>query len=138
MLNPRFKTLCLLSSFIGYEQGKTIVEKYEQKLLFPMLLKCHYNLHPLAKSRRGIVDQGVEKDNNLDIFEVITNASELVLELINKKLLIFKCYQVDVKDFKYPLQWWEKHENMFHIISFCVKQILIIVGSKLRQRRYFL
>jgi len=134
MLNPRFKTLCLLSSFIGSEQGKAIVEKYEQIFLFPMLLKCHYNLHPLAEFKRGIVDQRVEKDNNLDTFEVITNASELVLELINKKLLIFKRYQVDVKDFKCPFQWWEKHENMFHIVSFCVKQILIIVGSKLKQR----
>ncbi len=79
-----------MSSFIGYEQGKAIVEKYEQKLLFPMLFKCHYNLHPLAESRRGIVDQGVEKDNNLDIFEVITNTSDLVLELINKKTFNFQ------------------------------------------------
>jgi hypothetical protein len=64
-----------------------------------MLLKCHYNLHPLAK--RVIVDQGVEEDNSLDIFEMITSTSELIMELINKKLLIFKHYQVHVKDFKY-------------------------------------
>jgi hypothetical protein len=34
-----------------------------------MFLKCHYHLHPLAESKRGLVDQGVEKDNSLDIFE---------------------------------------------------------------------
>jgi hypothetical protein len=92
MLNPRFKTLCLVSSFIGYEQGKAIIEKYDQKTIFPMLFKCHYNLHPLAESKRGIVDQGVEKDNNMDIFEMMTNTSELVMELINKKFLIFRRY----------------------------------------------
>jgi hypothetical protein len=99
-----------------------------------MIFKCHYNLHPLVESKRGIVDQGVEEDNNLDIFEMIISTSDLVMEPINKKLLIFKHCQMDVKDFKCPLQWWEKHENMFHKISFYVKQILIIVGSKLRQR----
>jgi hypothetical protein len=29
MLDPRFKTLCFMSSFIGYEQGKAIIEKYD-------------------------------------------------------------------------------------------------------------
>jgi hypothetical protein len=72
-----------------------------------MLLKCHYHLHPLAKSKRGVVDQRVKDDNNLDIltndiFE-IANISELTMELINIKLLIFRDYQVDVKNFKRPL-----------------------------------
>ncbi len=33
MLNPRFKTLHLLSSLIGREQGKTIVEEYDRKYI---------------------------------------------------------------------------------------------------------
>jgi hypothetical protein len=39
MLDPRFKTFCLVSSFIGHEQGKAIVEDYDKQFLFPMLLK---------------------------------------------------------------------------------------------------
>jgi hypothetical protein len=39
MLDPRFKTFCLVSSFIGHEQGKAIVEEYDKQSLFPMLLK---------------------------------------------------------------------------------------------------
>ncbi len=31
MLDPRFKTLCLVSSFITLEQGKAIVEEYDKK-----------------------------------------------------------------------------------------------------------
>jgi hypothetical protein len=38
MLNLRFKTFHLVSSLIGHEQGKTIVEKYDRKSLFPMFL----------------------------------------------------------------------------------------------------
>jgi len=29
MLDPRLKTFCLVSSLIGHEQGKAIVEEYD-------------------------------------------------------------------------------------------------------------
>ncbi len=34
MLDPRFKTFHLVSSLIGREKGKTIVEEYDKKSLF--------------------------------------------------------------------------------------------------------
>jgi hypothetical protein len=86
----------------------------------------------LAEFERGIVNQTIEKDNNLDIFEMTTNTSEPTTKLINKELLIFKHYQVDVRTIKCPLQWWEKHESMFPTIGFYVKQLLWIVGSQMR------
>jgi hypothetical protein len=55
-LDPRFKTLCLVFSFIGHERGKAIVEENDRKSLFPMFLKCHYHLHPLVKLERGVLD----------------------------------------------------------------------------------
>jgi hypothetical protein len=57
-----------------------------------MFLKCHYYLHPLVEFEKGVVDQKVEEDNNLDILEITTNISEQVTKLINKKFLIFKQY----------------------------------------------
>jgi hypothetical protein len=50
MLDPRFKTFCLMSSLIGHEQGKAIVDECDKKSLFPMFFKCYYHLHPLAES----------------------------------------------------------------------------------------
>jgi hypothetical protein len=38
VLNPRHKSFF---SFIACEQGKTIVEEYDERTLLPMLLKCH-------------------------------------------------------------------------------------------------
>jgi hypothetical protein len=84
---------------------------------------CYFHLHPLVESKRGIVDQRVEKDMNLDIFEMTTSTSDPTTKLVNKELLIFTRYQVDVKDIKCPLQWWEKHENMFPTVGFCARQI---------------
>jgi hypothetical protein len=47
MLNPWFKNLHLVSSFVGWEQGNSIIELYDQKFLQPMLLKCYHHLHPM-------------------------------------------------------------------------------------------
>jgi hypothetical protein len=46
----------------------------------------------LAEFEKGDVDQKVEEDNNLDVFEMTTNISEQITKLINKKFLIFKRY----------------------------------------------
>jgi hypothetical protein len=96
-----------------------------------MFLKCYYHLHLLVESKRGVDDQRVEDDMNLDIFELTTNSSEPTTKLVNKKLLIFRHYQMDDKDIKCPLQWWEKHESMFPIVGFYARQILGIVGSQI-------
>jgi len=75
----------------------------------------------LLKCEGGVVDQRIEENNNLDILEMIANPIEPLMKLINRGLLIFKCYQVDVEDIKCSLQWWEKHENMFLVLGLCAK-----------------
>jgi hypothetical protein len=96
-----------------------------------MFLKCYYHLHPMIEYEGGVVDERVEKDMSLCIFEMTTNASEPTTRLVNKELLIFRHYQVDVKNIKYPLQWCEKHERMFPIVGFCVNRMIGIVGSQI-------
>jgi len=83
MLDPRFKTLHLVSSFIGCEQGKAIVEEYDNFFKFPMFLKCSYHLHPLVEFARDVVDQRVEEDMSLDIFEM-GNSSGPTTKLVNQ------------------------------------------------------
>ncbi len=86
MLDRRFKTFHLVSSFIDCGQGKAIVEKYDKKSLFSMFFKCYYHLHPLTEFEKDVIDQRFEKDNNLDIFEMTTSTSEPTMELINNFL----------------------------------------------------
>jgi hypothetical protein len=80
MLDLRFKILCLVSSFIGKEQNVAIIEKYDRKSLYPMLLKRHQHLHLLAKIESYFANIGVE----------IANRSEPMEELVHRKLFIFK------------------------------------------------
>jgi len=72
----------------------------------------------MTKSRVECVDQEWDAEYDLDIFEQPPNTSELAIELISREMLIFRCYKVDFKEFKCPIQWWAKHEAMFRIVKF--------------------
>jgi len=48
MLDFIFKSLRLVSSFIGQEQAISIMDQYDQQSLFPMFLKCYHILHLMA------------------------------------------------------------------------------------------
>jgi hypothetical protein len=126
MLDPRFKNLHLISVFVGQEEGINIVNEYDRKTLYPMFLKCYHHLHPMIESV-GCVDQTIDEDCGLDIFQQTASISEPTKELVTIELLIFKHYQVDPKDIMCPLQWWGKHEAMFPTIGFLACQILYIV-----------
>jgi hypothetical protein len=130
MLDLRLKTFRLVSSLIGHQQVKAINEKYDKKSLFPMLLKCYYHLHPFVESKKGVVDQRVEEDKSLDIFEMTTIRSEPTTKLVNREHLIFRHYQMSITVVG-------NHDSMFPTISFCVRKILGIVGFQIEIKRIF-
>jgi len=103
-LDPRFNCLRLISSFIGREQVVSIVEDYDQRSLFPMLLRCYHILHLMAKFE-PMADRQIDEESSLDIFEMFARINEPTKEVVNKELLIFIRFQVDVKEIKCPLEW---------------------------------
>jgi hypothetical protein len=138
MLEPRFKSLCLVSSFIGNEEGVNIVEEYNRLSLYPMLLKCYHYLHLTIESKVGCIDQIKDSKFDFDIFEQTPSTSEPTKELVNREMLIFMRYQADSKEIKCHFQWWAKHEAMFPILGFLASQILEIVGSQIELERIFI
>ncbi len=48
MLNPRFKSLRLVFSFMGHKEKVSIVEKYDRRPLSPIFFKCYHYSHPMA------------------------------------------------------------------------------------------
>jgi hypothetical protein len=57
MLDLRFKNLQIIFSFVGWEQIVSLVQAYDRKSLYPMLVKCYEHLHPLIRSNTNLVDQ---------------------------------------------------------------------------------
>jgi hypothetical protein len=56
MLNPWYKSLHVVSSFVGTEQGVAFVEEYDKKSLYPMLVECHEHLYPLMRSKTDSIN----------------------------------------------------------------------------------
>ncbi len=74
MSNPRFKNLRLVSFLIGRKQGIFIVQEYDMKFLFPMLLKYHEHLHPIIEFE--IAKQNIDAHNSLELFDMNINYNE--------------------------------------------------------------
>jgi hypothetical protein len=68
MLDFKFKSLCLVSSIVGREEGVNIVDEYDKRTLYPMLLKCDHLLYPMTKYV-GCVDQIGDENSRLYIFQ---------------------------------------------------------------------
>ncbi len=75
----------MVSSFIDCEQDISIVEEYNSKILYSMLVKCYHHLHPLVDNGSAFTKEKIIENYNLDIFEMTTNMNELAEELINKQ-----------------------------------------------------
>ncbi len=67
MLDPRFKSFCRISSFVGGKEGVSIVDEYDRRTLYPMFLKCYHHLYPMTKFV-GCINQTSDEDFNLDYF----------------------------------------------------------------------
>jgi len=110
-----------------------MIEKHDKKSLQPMLLKGYHHLHLMI----NCLNHKADEDCSLDIFDMIVNTSELVKELINIELLIFRRFHVGPLEIKCLIQWWQKHEFMFLTIGFLVQQILRIIRSQIKTRKIF-
>jgi hypothetical protein len=49
----------MISSFVEKEQGVLLVEEYDRKILYLMLVKCNEHLHPFIRLDRNCVDQDI-------------------------------------------------------------------------------
>ncbi len=129
----------MVSSFSDCEQDISIVEEYNSKILYLMLVKYYHHLHPLIDNGSVFTKEKIIENCNLDFFEMTTTTIELAKELINNQRVVdIQKYQVNVKEIiRCPLQWWQKHESMFPPMGFLAHQILDIVGSQIKIERIF-
>jgi len=71
MLNLNFTTLCLiLFRLVNHEGDVTIIEDFDKRSMYFMLLKCYYHLHLVLELEVSWEDQAMDKVN---IFEWIVS-----------------------------------------------------------------
>jgi len=114
-----------------------IATKFDRKSLFSiLLLKSHHHLHSLSKIESSFVNKSNE-NISLDIFEMVTNTNELTKELVNQKLMIFRKFQANAKNIKWPLEWWKNLNLCSQLLVFFSRQILRIIGSQIEIEKIF-
>ncbi len=107
----------------------SIVEEYDRRALYPMLIKLYNHLHPIVHGGFGFANQDDDKDHGLDIFQMTSSNMKTTKEIVTRELLDFRRFHVNLKEIKNPLQWWQKHESRFPIVAFLARQILGIVST---------
>jgi malate synthase len=88
MLDSRFKSFMLVSSFIGKNQVVSMVEEYDRWHLLWMLLKCHNVFHHVLEFEI-VVDQLNDEDFCFDIFKMTIRTTKKIKELMNRELSMF-------------------------------------------------
>ncbi len=68
-----------------------------------MLLKRYHHLHPMVRSKSEFVEQTMDVNYSLDIFEMAAIRSEPSKIIVKRELLIFNHYQMNVKETTCPL-----------------------------------
>jgi hypothetical protein len=88
----------------------------------------------LVEFESDIINQKVDEDCSLDIFEKMTRTSEPTKKFCQKSTLDF---QMNGKDIKCLFQELEKHETMFPIVANFAYEILMIIESQIDTNKTF-
>lgn len=137
MLHPRLKNLHLMDLLLLVVITNNIVEEYDERSLHPMLVKCYHHLHQMVKFESEFVEQIMDANCNLDIFEMTIETNEPSKNIVKRQFLIFKRYQVDANEITCPLEWWERQAVMFPIVGFLAWNFLKLQVHKLRLKGYY-
>ncbi len=65
----------------------SIVEQYDRRALYPMLVKSLIHLHPIGDVAFGFVNLDADEDYALNIFQMTINSAEIAKEIVTQKLL---------------------------------------------------
>jgi len=81
-----------------------------------MVLKTYQFLQPLSNFK-SVAKIASDENSDINIFEMISETSEHSKKLVRQKFDLVKRY-LNIKDIKYPLDWWATHESTFPIVAF--------------------
>jgi hypothetical protein len=65
MLDPKYKNMCLVITYLGCEVAATLVANYDEQLLLPLLLEAYKGLLP---SRGDYLDEFASLMDTQDLF----------------------------------------------------------------------
>lgn len=119
MLDPKYKSMHLVTSYLEYEATTSLVVDYDEKILLPLLLEAYKGLMP---SKICCIDDEFDSlVDSQDLFQQTSDTSaNSYKDIVTRDLDGFTCYSIDAKSCKCVLTWWQiKRTKVPHCCIIC-------------------
>ncbi len=107
MLDPCFKSLDVVKTFIGQEKVIQMVVEYDSKTLRTLLVVIYQFLNMNSNGLTKTTPVDGDKDS---IFTVVISNEVTLHELLINELNLFRDLHAKLEDSMMPLTWWKIHE----------------------------
>jgi len=139
MLDPCFKSLSVVESFVGCGNAICLAIEYDMKEVILLLMTIFHRLNPIVEVIIAPCDEPAfqieEEDNNM--FNVRASMEESSWALVTTKLSLFRRLFIPPSMCVDPFVWWQTHEGYFPNVVFLAKQILGIFNSQIETKMVF-
>jgi len=82
----RFKNMCLITMFLDHENAVTMVAKYDENLLLPLLMEANKLL--MSNKFEGVYDLHSQVDSK-GLLHTITTTIDTYMDIVSKELVGF-------------------------------------------------
>jgi hypothetical protein len=97
MFDPRFKSMWLVTTFLGDENVVAIVVEYDKKLLLHLLTKA---IKLLMHTNVEEVENLQSKGNSKDLFKTTSTNANTYMDLVSRELFGFHRVSIDAENDK--------------------------------------
>jgi hypothetical protein len=92
MLDPRYKNMHLVITYLGCEATTTLVTNYDEQLLLPLLLEAYKGLLPNTKD---CLDEFASLVDSWDLFQHINTIADTYKDIVCQEFGSFRWYPID-------------------------------------------
>ncbi len=92
MLDPRYKSMCLVKTYVGCDNVIVLVVEYDQELLLLLLMEVYKLSMPIITKE---FDAFGSRTKNEDFFCTIYTTANILRDLVSRELYTYYWYHVD-------------------------------------------
>jgi hypothetical protein len=117
MLNPKYKSMCLVITYLGHEATTTLVVDYDKQLLLLLLLEVYKGLLP---NGGDCLEESTSLVDSRDLFQQTNTITNTYKDIICQELGLFRRYLVDAEMYSCALTWWQTEKQNFpKLVALC-------------------
>jgi hypothetical protein len=123
MFDVRFKTMLLVTMYVGCEIIIVVIVEYDKKISLPLLMEANKLLMPKNVETTHNIHSQVDFES---LFHTTTTITYTYKDM-SRELVGFHWFPIDVESYNYVLSWWlkEKHKFPTIILNILTSQIEI-------------